>query len=66
MLMLRVFETGPRREASQQTKRLKTNFEVTSEHEDHTPGRNEMDTRADTCSGGSNFRLLATTGQVCK
>ena len=42
--MLRVIETGPRREASRQTKRLKTNFEVTSEHEDHTPGRNEMDT----------------------
>jgi hypothetical protein len=31
-----------------------------------TIGRNEMDTHADTCCAGANWRLLDSTNEVCK
>lgn len=35
------------------------------EHVDHELAKNELDTRADTCCLGRNWRLLSITGQYC-
>ena len=36
-----------------------------SDHIDHELAKNELDTRADTCCLGRNWRLLSITGQYC-
>ena len=64
-IRVQAINSGPRQQSKRLVKRSRTAYAVKSDHTNHEPGRNELDTRADTICVGKNWRILSTTGQCC-
>jgi len=62
---VQTIDSGPRHQSEQPIKRSCTAYAMKSGHKGHKPGRNKLDTRADTICVRKNWHILSTTDQCC-